>query len=75
VNELPSIEEFEKLAGDIEIGEDEAQVEDTSLPFEEAAVAADEGFPSSTEVEHPASMAEGSSSDPAVAAEDHVTHG
>src|ERR1700722_12941205 len=35
LNELPSIEEFEKLAGDIEIGEDEPISEETSLPFED----------------------------------------
>jgi segregation and condensation protein B len=43
LNELPSIEEFEKLAGDIEIGEDESPSEETGLPFEEAAIAGDEG--------------------------------
>ena len=35
VNELPSIEEFEKLAGDIEIGEEETP-EANALPFESA---------------------------------------
>jgi segregation and condensation protein B len=40
LNELPSIEEFEKLASDIEIGEDEAsegQIEAANLPFEAGA--------------------------------------
>jgi segregation and condensation protein B len=48
LNELPSIEEFEKLAGDIEIGEDEPISEETSLPFEDAATATEEGAPSFT---------------------------
>jgi segregation and condensation protein B len=62
LNELPSIEEFEKLAGDIEIGEDdgtELQPEAPNLPFEADAssgnnsdegelIAADEGAPSLT---------------------------
>jgi segregation and condensation protein B len=34
LNELPSIEEFEKLAGDIEIGEEETTPEESSLPFD-----------------------------------------
>jgi segregation and condensation protein B len=34
LNELPSIEEFEKLAGDIEIGEEEIGAEETMLPFD-----------------------------------------
>ncbi len=50
LNELPSIEEFEKLAGDIEIAEDEiveATIE-ADLPFEDAVIANDERTPSST---------------------------
>jgi segregation and condensation protein B len=39
LNELPSIEEFEKLAGDFEIGEEEA-AEESSLPFEESGESA-----------------------------------
>jgi len=37
LNELPSIEEFEKLASDIEIGEEEAPENATSLPFEDGS--------------------------------------
>ena len=41
LNELPSIEEFEKLAGDIDIGEDEAAPEEGNLPFEAEEVTED----------------------------------
>ncbi len=37
LNELPSIEEFEKLAGEMEIGEDETIGEAAPLPFDESA--------------------------------------
>jgi segregation and condensation protein B len=36
LNELPSIEEFEKLASDIELSEEETPAEPTTLPFEAA---------------------------------------
>ncbi len=45
LNELPSIEEFEKLAGDIEIDEDEPISEEASLPFDDAAAPTEEGAP------------------------------
>jgi hypothetical protein len=48
LNELPSIEEFEKLAGDIEIGEDETTSEEASLPFEDTTTATEDGAPSVT---------------------------
>jgi len=55
LNELPSIEEFEKLAGDIEIGEEETPPEESSLPFDAESDAAspeagstEEGAPPST---------------------------
>jgi segregation and condensation protein B len=75
LSELPSIEEFEKLASDIEIGEDETPVEAAGLPFEDTDVANDEGSPSSTAVELSDSSTEDSSSHPTLPAEDHVTHG
>jgi segregation and condensation protein B len=75
VNELPSIEEFEKLAGDIEIGEEESPVEGTSLPFEANDAAADEASPSPIDVELSDSAAGDSSNNPAVPVEEHVTHG
>jgi segregation and condensation protein B len=58
LNELPSIEEFEKLAGDIEIGEDESaevQPDAADLPFEADAAGEasgnyiDEGEPVATD--------------------------
>jgi segregation and condensation protein B len=84
LNELPSIEEFEKLAGDIEISEDEiteVQPESANLPFEEAAGATDEGDPPLTTVSPSSrggltdSPAEDPSRDIALSAEEeHVTH-
>jgi segregation and condensation protein B len=74
LNELPSIEEFEKLAGDIEIGEEEAPIEAAGLPFKDADVSTDEGSPSSTDTELSDSATEDSSSHPSLPAEDHVTH-
>jgi segregation and condensation protein B len=74
LNELPSIEEFEKLAGDFEIGEEEASIEAADLPFEDADVTTDEGSPSPTEAELPDATGEDSSGDPALPSEDHVTH-
>src|SRR5271170_3720930 len=61
LNELPSIEEFEKLAGDIEIGEDENPAAAASLPFEEADGAADEGSPALAGAESTDPSTEGSS--------------
>ncbi len=74
VNELPSIEEFEKLASDIEIGEEETPVETASLPFEEADEVSGEESQSASEVELSESAAEDSSSHSTLPAEDHVTH-
>jgi segregation and condensation protein B len=70
LNELPSIEEFEKLAGDLEIGEEEGTAEESSLPFEEADEAM-EGMGPSLET---SSTAEDSLGDPSLPGEDHVTH-
>jgi segregation and condensation protein B len=59
LNELPSIEEFEKLAGDIEIGEEEPPenaAEAASLPFE--ADAGDEPLAESGIEEIPAAATE-----------------
>jgi segregation and condensation protein B len=74
VNELPSIEEFEKLASDIEIDEEEAPVETASLPFEEADEVSGEESQSASEVEISEPAAEDSSSHSTLPAEDHVTH-
>ncbi len=70
LNELPSIEEFEKLAGDLEIGEEEAAAEESSLPFEEATETT-EGVDPSPET---GATAEDSSGNPTLPVEDHVTH-
>ena len=82
LNELPSIEEFEKLAGDIEIGEDEsASPEETSLPFEDPAIAGDEGAQSLADSSPtPAGLTDPSDEDASChplssTEEDHVTHG
>jgi len=74
LNELPSIEEFEKLAGDIEIGEEETPVEAAALPFEDADAATDEESTSATEAEPSASGAKDSSDHSTLPAEDHAPH-
>ena len=64
VNELPSIEEFEKLASDIEIGEEESnevQAEAGNLPFEADASSEESGDDYSSE-EESASTDEGAPS-------------
>src|SRR5271155_5739954 len=42
VNDLPSMEEFEKMAGELAESEAESPSEETGLPFEDAAIAGDE---------------------------------
>jgi segregation and condensation protein B len=74
LNELPSIEEFEKLASDIEMSEEEVSAEEASLPFEGEELATEEASPSSTGVEPSDSPAEDSSNHPPLPTEDHVTH-
>jgi segregation and condensation protein B len=74
VNELPSIEEFEKLASDIEISEEETPVEAAALPFEEADEVSGEESQSASEVEVSQPTVEVSSEHPTLPAEDHVTH-
>jgi segregation and condensation protein B len=74
VNELPSIEEFEKLASDIEISEEDAPVESAALPFEEAEVSAEEESSSSPAVELSDSPTEDSPEHLTLPAEDHVPH-
>ena len=74
VNELPSIEEFEKLASDIEISEEETLVEAAALPFEESDDVSGEESQSVSEVKLSESAVEDSSEHPTLPAEDHVTH-
>jgi len=75
LNELPSIEEFEKLASDIEIGEEEAPVEAAGLPFGDADPASDENPASLDNTEHLDSPSEDSPTPAPLPEEDHVTHG
>jgi len=55
LNELPSIEEFEKLAGDVEIEVDNTTPEDPPLPFEQLEPEDPTDSPASTEAGAPLS--------------------
>jgi segregation and condensation protein B len=60
LNELPSIEEFEKLAGDLEIGDEEAAVaetksEESTLPFDTTESELEEATEGTTETAAPSS--------------------